>query len=158
MHSISIWLLNTSFKRCNKLLKESPNKLLKESPNKLLKERTFISFQHVPVYASISTLKTQRPIYNYIKVGASCTLNISFKHTTGDYLDVEHPLKPLKKSLMKLQKNLHNNNQLKITTQHMHPNNIYQLRLSLTSPSHKVTCIFLVQEVLENAQMWSLEV
>jgi hypothetical protein len=28
-------------------------------------------------------------------VGASCTLNISFKHTTGDYLDAEHPLKPL---------------------------------------------------------------
>jgi len=25
-------------------------------------------------------------------VGASCTLNISFKHTTGDYLDAEHPL------------------------------------------------------------------
>jgi hypothetical protein len=23
-------------------------------------------------------------------VGASCTLNISFKHTTGDYLDAEH--------------------------------------------------------------------
>jgi hypothetical protein len=36
-------------------------------------------------------------------VGASCTLNISFKHTTGDYLDAEHPLKPLEKSLMKLQ-------------------------------------------------------
>jgi hypothetical protein len=31
-------------------------------------------------------------------VGASCTLNISFKHTTGDYLDAEHPLKPLEKS------------------------------------------------------------
>jgi hypothetical protein len=30
-------------------------------------------------------------------VGASCTLNISFKHTTGDYLDAEHPLKPLEK-------------------------------------------------------------
>jgi hypothetical protein len=30
-------------------------------------------------------------------VGASCTLNISFKHTTGDYLDAEHPLKPLDK-------------------------------------------------------------
>jgi hypothetical protein len=43
-------------------------------------------------------------------VGASCTLNISFKHTIGDYLNVEHPLKPLKKILMKLQKNLHNNN------------------------------------------------
>jgi hypothetical protein len=26
-------------------------------------------------------------------VGASCTLNISFKHTTGDYLDAEHLLK-----------------------------------------------------------------
>jgi len=32
-------------------------------------------------------------------VGASCTLNISFKHTTGDYLDVEHPLKPLEKKI-----------------------------------------------------------
>jgi hypothetical protein len=38
-------------------------------------------------------------------VGASCTLNISFKHTTGDYLDAENLLKPLEKSLMKLQRN-----------------------------------------------------
>jgi hypothetical protein len=28
-------------------------------------------------------------------VGASCTLHISFKHTTVDYLDAEHPLKKL---------------------------------------------------------------
>jgi hypothetical protein len=39
-------------------------------------------------------------------VEASWTLNISFKHTTGDYLDAEQPLKPLEKSLMKLQRNL----------------------------------------------------
>jgi hypothetical protein len=45
-----------------------------------------------------------------VVVGASYTLNISFKHTISDYLDAEHPLKPLEKSLMKLQKNFHNNN------------------------------------------------
>jgi hypothetical protein len=45
-----------------------------------------------------------------VVVGPSYTLNISFKHTTSDYLDVEHLLKPLEKSLMKLQRKFHNNN------------------------------------------------
>jgi hypothetical protein len=39
------------------------------------------------------------PIYRVV-VGASCTLNISFKHTTGDYLDAElrtrKPQEPVK--------------------------------------------------------------
>lgn len=34
-------------------------------------------------------------------------LSISFKHTTGDYSDVEHPLKPLEHISMKMQRYLH---------------------------------------------------
>jgi hypothetical protein len=45
-----------------------------------------------------------------VVVGASRTLNISFKHTTGDHSDAEHPLKPPGKRSMKLQRNLRNNN------------------------------------------------
>jgi hypothetical protein len=54
--------------------------------------------------------KRHRGLLYTIVVGASCSLNISFKHTTGDYLDAEHPIKPLEKRPMKLQRNLHNNN------------------------------------------------
>jgi hypothetical protein len=43
-------------------------------------------------------------------VRESYTLNRSFKHTTGDYMDAGHPLKPLEKNIsMTLQRDLHNN-------------------------------------------------
>jgi hypothetical protein len=61
------------------------------------------------LYMQASMPQTHKPIHRVV-VGASYALDISFKQTTGDCLDAEHPLKPLDKRSTKSQTNLHNNN------------------------------------------------
>jgi hypothetical protein len=44
-----------------------------------------------------------------VVAGTFYMLNISFKHSTGDYLDAEHLLNPLENIPMRWQRELHKN-------------------------------------------------